>query len=140
MYWVGYSKTLYLVSASHIASWTVQVAADLTTRVFPRRWLDINGDRVVEVWESALRAVVGTVLFRPGISQTELRWRLRTVYDRQELNDLLRNLFEERSLMIRRANGEIYEDVLDVLEMDEHEEAAVYWFLGAARRWYHIML
>ena len=40
--------------------------------VFPRRWLDIYGRKLKEVWEAAVRAVLGLVLLRPGISQVRL--------------------------------------------------------------------
>lgn len=38
-------------------------------RAFPRRWLDINGQRIGNLWKAACRAVVGVVVFHPGIAQ-----------------------------------------------------------------------
>lgn len=67
--WMGYSSTLSLVSAWHVESWTAFISKDPVTRVFPRRWIDITGSRITEVWEAALRAVMGVIVFRPGIIQ-----------------------------------------------------------------------
>lgn len=93
VFWAGY-KDIVLVSAHFLGSWTVltqlepacesqgkhsnqepspvdmEVAATkplLTT--FPRRWLDVNGRQVPELWEAACRAVIGIVVFRPGVNQ-----------------------------------------------------------------------
>lgn len=68
LHWVGYNNTL-LVSSAHAASWTVALSDSPLIRVFPRRWLDIFGKKVIDVWEAALRAVIGAIVFRPGISQ-----------------------------------------------------------------------
>ena len=40
-----------------------------TLMIFPRRWLDVYGRKLDEVWEAALRAFLGLVLLHPGISQ-----------------------------------------------------------------------
>jgi transcription factor C subunit 3 len=37
--------------------------------MFPRRWLDIKGEKVPDIWQAAIRAVMGTIIFRPGILQ-----------------------------------------------------------------------
>ena len=37
--------------------------------VKPRRWIDIDGSQVSEVWEAGLRAFVGMIASRPGITQ-----------------------------------------------------------------------
>jgi transcription factor C subunit 3 len=135
---MGYGSSLYLVSAVHITKWTVSVSSNPLTRVFPRRWLDITGARITEIWEAALKCVVGTVIFRPGIPQTELRWRLRTLYDRQELNDVLRYLCEEGILTIRGPEGKLDPAADRPFEMDESEENDVYWFIGPTKRWYYV--
>ncbi|KDQ54862.1 hypothetical protein JAAARDRAFT_352005 [Jaapia argillacea MUCL 33604] len=67
-FWAGYS-TVVLVSSSYLRSWTVVVSEDPMTRVFPRRWLDIQGCKIRDIWDAALRAVMGVVLFRPGVLQ-----------------------------------------------------------------------
>lgn len=65
-YWVGYTSVV-LVAAEYIRSWTVTISGP--KMLLPRRWLDVLGRRIDEVWEAALRAVIGVVLFRPGVSQ-----------------------------------------------------------------------
>lgn len=69
--WTGYSS-IVLVSSAYIKPWTVPVlGVDSFPRalLLPRRWLSFGGNRMNEVWEAALRAVMGLVLFRPGVSQ-----------------------------------------------------------------------
>ena len=68
VYWTGY-ESLVLVSARFIAKWSVIVAKDPICNLFPRRWLDIRGNRVSSFWQAALRAIMGLIIFRPGISQ-----------------------------------------------------------------------
>lgn len=75
LYVVGYQASL-LVSARHVTPWTITLPSmkrdeeqsRSISKVFPRRWIDINGNRMTEVWEAALRAVIGHVHLRPGIS------------------------------------------------------------------------
>ncbi|TBU34929.1 hypothetical protein BD311DRAFT_828299 [Dichomitus squalens] len=82
-HWTGYNAVV-LVSSAAIRKWTVIVndnateepeqpsmseAPVLKSMIFPRRWLDIYGRKLHDVWESALRAVLGLVLLHPGISQ-----------------------------------------------------------------------
>ena len=68
VYWTGY-ESLILVSAHFIAKWGVNVSKDPMSSIFPRRWLDIKGNKVPSFWHAALRSVMGSVIFRPGISQ-----------------------------------------------------------------------
>lgn len=68
VYWTGY-ESLILVSAHFIAKWGVNVSKDPMSSLFPRRWLDIKGNKVSSFWHAALRSVMGSVIFRPGISQ-----------------------------------------------------------------------
>jgi len=68
LHWIGYNSS-FLVSSAHLRFWTVCVSEDPTIRVFPRRWLDIYGSKVSEIWEAALKAIIGAIVFRPGISQ-----------------------------------------------------------------------
>lgn len=68
VFWAGYVSVV-LVSALHLPAWTVVVTEDPLKRVFPRRWIDIKGGKLVDVWEAAVRAIVGLVIFRPGITQ-----------------------------------------------------------------------
>lgn len=68
MFWTGYIS-LVLVSAYHLQPWTITINEDPVTRLMPRRWLSVRGTRITDVWEAALRAVVGIIIFRPGITQ-----------------------------------------------------------------------
>lgn len=70
VFWTGYNEVV-LVSCAYLKEWSVVVFQDeeRVERVFPRRWLDIRGTKMVDVWEAGLRAVMGLVLFHPGISQ-----------------------------------------------------------------------
>jgi len=71
VYWVGY-KYLVLVSAHHVARWCVAVSQNPLVYTFPRRWMDIKGQKVVDFWQAAVRAIMSTVIFRPGISQVRV--------------------------------------------------------------------
>lgn len=60
---------MHLVSAAHMHPWTVITSEAPLTRMAPRRWLDISGRKMFDIWEAGIRAVTAMVLFRPGISQ-----------------------------------------------------------------------
>ena len=95
VFWAGY-KNIVLVSAHFLGAWTVLtklepardsqeehinqesqtspvdmevVATKPLLTIFPRRWLDVNGRQIPELWEAACRAVIGIVVFRPGVNQ-----------------------------------------------------------------------
>lgn len=71
-YWVGYNEVI-LVSANQLSEWSVDVSnsEEHCVRVFPRRWIDIAGRRIDEVWEAARRALIGVVLQHPGVTQVK---------------------------------------------------------------------
>ncbi|KAJ8462329.1 hypothetical protein ONZ51_g10973 [Trametes cubensis] len=138
-YWTGYAA-IVLVSAAHIRPWAVAVPdaenAEAKSLVLPRRWLDIYGRKLLDVWEAAMRAVVGAILLRPGISQAEIRWRLRSVYDRQEVVEILQTLQEEGYIASRIDAAARF---LDLGPADDREEKTTFWFLaGNSRRWYQV--
>ncbi|KAH8120510.1 hypothetical protein DFH11DRAFT_1685786 [Phellopilus nigrolimitatus] len=140
IYLTGYSSSL-VVSAKFVSTWAVTLPGTTRpiTKLFPRRWLDIAGGRVTEVWNAALRAVVGLVHLKPGISQSELRWRLRAVYDRQEINDVINHLTSNGTLkhsLDADINGEVFV-CLDALS--EQEEKAVRWFIREGKHWYQVL-
>ncbi|KAI0274891.1 hypothetical protein BC834DRAFT_850125 [Gloeopeniophorella convolvens] len=128
---VGHAQLLF-VSAHQSEPWTVTVSEDPRTNLLPRRWLDVKGRKVQETWRAALRAVMGTIVYRPGISQAEITWRLRSVYDRAEIVDVLRHLYDEGYVQ-RRVKERVYE--VGLVPVEEKEERAVFWMLGD-RRWY----
>ncbi|KAF6766510.1 hypothetical protein DFP72DRAFT_866743 [Ephemerocybe angulata] len=68
LYWVGYNYP-QLVLGEHISSWTVVVSESPLCRVLPRRWLTIDGTKIRDYWQAALRAVMALIIFRPGVSQ-----------------------------------------------------------------------
>ncbi|KAG6891070.1 hypothetical protein C0995_014159 [Termitomyces sp. Mi166 len=125
LFWAGYSS-LVLVSSAYIKNWTVLVSENPATRIFPRRWLDISGRKLVDFWEAALKAVMSIIVFHPGITQAELRWRLRSVYDRQEVGDLVRFLEEDGSLNMR-IDPAIEWNNVNVAALDDREEKGVFW-------------
>ncbi|KAF8973686.1 hypothetical protein BDZ97DRAFT_1648315 [Flammula alnicola] len=134
IYWAGYDS-LVLISAHVVAKWSVVVSEDPLINVFPRRWLDIRGIKVADFWQAALRAVMGLVVFRPGISQTEIRWRLRSVYDRQEVNEILRYLQGDGYLQMRLGPHPSLRGIYP--PFDDEEESKVYWFIGK-KHWYQV--
>ena len=151
---VGHSRPL-IVGARQSVAWTVTVSEEPRINVLPRRWLDVRGAKVRETWRAAMRAVIGILVYRPGISQVrnynvndrlldtksdgqeqqaELVWRLRSVYDRPEVVDVLGQLSEDGFIRRRSSlNKEINE--LGLVAVKEEEEREEYWFLGD-QRWY----
>ncbi|PSR80716.1 hypothetical protein PHLCEN_2v6632 [Hermanssonia centrifuga] len=134
-FWTGYTEVV-LVSSLHLQTWTVIVSQneDTCVRVLPRRWLDIHGREIPEVWEAACRAVIGVIAFRPGISQAEIRWRLRSVYDRHEVGELLEHLLEGR--YVRRCVVE-GENLFDDSPANNSEEKTTHWMVGE-KHWYRV--
>ncbi|KAJ7770882.1 hypothetical protein DFH07DRAFT_805534 [Mycena maculata] len=127
MFWAGYAS-LVLVASSHLRNWTVQISPQPLTRIFPRRWIDMSGSKVIDLWEAAARAVIGVLVFHPGVTQAQLRWRLRSVYDRQEVNEILRYLSDAGFVAVR---GDV------VLPADDEEEKHACLFVGD-RHWYQV--
>ncbi|KZV74696.1 hypothetical protein PENSPDRAFT_741986 [Peniophora sp. CONT] len=129
---VGYSSQV-LVAARHIRPWTVTVSFEPLSRILPRRWLDIGGRRIPDVYEAAQRAVMSTILLRPGISQAEVRWRLKLLYDTQEVLEVLRTLHDAGFLC--RRGPEFPSNSLISPSIDE--ERRTMWFV-TERPWYQV--
>jgi oxalate---CoA ligase len=74
-FWTGY-KEVVLVSSQHLSSWAVVTEQDdaRCVRVLPRRWLDIDGRVMSEVWHAGCKAAMGITVFHPGISQVGCRF------------------------------------------------------------------
>ncbi|KAJ7456579.1 hypothetical protein FB451DRAFT_1048140 [Mycena latifolia] len=68
MFWAGFAS-LVLVASSHLRTWTVEISKEPLTRIFPRRWIDMSGSKVMDVWDAAARAVMGVLVFHPGVTQ-----------------------------------------------------------------------
>ena len=69
-FWTGYLSVV-LVSSTYLQTWSIVVPISEVT-VKPRRWIDIRGSQVPEVWEAGLRAVMGTIVSRPAITQVSV--------------------------------------------------------------------
>jgi bifunctional ADP-heptose synthase (sugar kinase/adenylyltransferase) len=63
--------------------------------------------------------------------QTELRWRLRAVYDRQEIIEILKYLEDTQHLTKRLCHRETAG-----MSLVQAEERQVFWFLNKAKHWY----
>ncbi|KAG2057154.1 hypothetical protein BDR06DRAFT_952287 [Suillus hirtellus] len=134
--WAGYSAPA-IVSCLHARPWTVEITKEPKTLALPRRWLDIRGGTIRETWNAILHAVVGIIFFHPGISQTELRWRLRAVCDRLEFIDILCFLYREEAIYAQVGTtcppGTVWPATLD-----DGEEQQVFWFIGKNKYWYQV--
>ncbi|TCD70634.1 hypothetical protein EIP91_002353 [Steccherinum ochraceum] len=136
-FWAGY-KEIVLVSSTHVRAWTVVTSQgdDGLVRAFPRRWLDLSGSLVKSVWDAALKAVMGVIVFRPGLTQAEIRWRLRSVYDRQEINELLQHLMEEG---YAKRHVEAHDLRWACCGMpDDEEEKMTFWTVGEKKHWFSV--
>ncbi|KAG2345257.1 hypothetical protein BDR05DRAFT_1058382 [Suillus weaverae] len=134
--WAGYSAPV-IVSCLHARPWTVEIIGEPKTLALPRRWLDIRGGTIRETWNAVLHAVVGIIVFHPGISQTELRWRLRAVCDRQELVDVVCFLYREAAIYARVGTACLTGTVWPAT-LEDGEEQQVFWFIGKNRYWYQV--
>ncbi|KAF8589533.1 hypothetical protein K439DRAFT_1332462 [Ramaria rubella] len=135
-HWVGYNYPV-LVSRRHLGHWSISIPGPAPRLIFPRRWLNIKGERMHDVWNAGLRAVVGVLILRPGIPQSELRQRLLSVYDRQELNDLLQYLLAEDIILKEVAPEDKHLAYKDVQEIGGAQEQKVYWSLNTST-WYRV--
>lgn len=69
--------------------------------------------------------------------QAEIRWRLRSVYDRQEVNEIVRFLEIEGYLTARQGHTSVWTECGIYAPFDEEEESQVYWFIGN-KHWYQV--
>ncbi|KAG0697275.1 hypothetical protein DFH29DRAFT_947152 [Suillus ampliporus] len=134
--WAGYSAPV-IVSCLYTRPWTVETVREPKTLALPRRWLDIRGGTIRDTWNAALHAVAGIIFFHPGISQTELRWKLRAVCDRQELVDIMCFLYREEAIYAR-VGAECPTGSIWPATLDDGEEQQVFWFIGKIKYWYQV--
>lgn len=66
-FWTGYISIM-LVTSTYLQTWNL-IVPTLPAMVKPRRWTDINGAQVPEIWEAGLRAVMGMIVSRPATTQ-----------------------------------------------------------------------
>jgi hypothetical protein len=69
--------------------------------------------------------------------QAELRWRLRSVYDRQEINEILRYLRVEGHLGVRQQYMSEWGQVGATVPLDDQEERTASWIIGE-KVWYQV--
>ena len=95
-FWAGYVDPAVLVGSQYISAWAIKIpiavneTAELSrlsmttepeadgqcgdfTYVFPRRWKDIHGRVLQNLWDAALRAVMSHIWLRPGICEARTR-------------------------------------------------------------------
>ncbi|KZV85486.1 hypothetical protein EXIGLDRAFT_841464 [Exidia glandulosa HHB12029] len=139
VFWTGYD-TSRLVYSADAARWTAALGKapgadrNIVERRLPRRWLDIHGDVIKEQWTAGLRAVAGVVHMRPGISTMDLRSKLLSFLDRQELNEILQFMLSKGAVRIVCPD-----DVSkNPFEVDVADERRVCWFTGRKIAWYRI--
>ncbi|KAH7092842.1 hypothetical protein BKA62DRAFT_722325 [Auriculariales sp. MPI-PUGE-AT-0066] len=138
--WTGYD-TARIVYCGHADTWTAALSrssgdGEQTTlaRLWPRRWLDIQGRLTEESWQAAVRAVASVIQLRPGIPQTELRAKFEALLDRQELNDVLRYLTRSGVLRCTMTTTGIPESLYEV---DVVHESFMFWTMNPRKRWYN---
>lgn len=73
------------------------------------------------------------------MSQSELRWRLKNVYDRHEVHDVLQHLQSAGNLKRTRGCESSTEpsSIVDVGPADNAEEKMTFWFPGETR-WFSV--
>lgn len=78
VYALGYDQPR-IVSAFELGEWTVKVTSSVPSTnqtnfksVFPRRWLDIHGSMIENIWTMAVRTIAGALIYRPGINEVRL--------------------------------------------------------------------
>ncbi|KAF8687602.1 B-block binding subunit of TFIIIC, partial [Rhizoctonia solani] len=134
-YILGYDQAR-IVSAKYLSDWTIEASdggeANQTESrlIFPRRWLDIYGNTLEDVWTMSARVVIGAFVYRPCMSETTLRKRLRCLFDRQELNDILIQL--SLNGKVKRISQVSLPIGMNRLE----DEKSIYWSLSNSMNWF----
>ncbi|KIJ51348.1 hypothetical protein M422DRAFT_26765 [Sphaerobolus stellatus SS14] len=135
-YWLDYDRPV-LVSSLHVEPWLVLIPGPKKRYVFPRRWLNIKGERMESIWNAGLRAVIGLLLTRPGINQANLRSKLENLYDRQETIDLLNYLHLEEVAVKSTYIEDKHLLEKDIRSLGGSEEQRVHWSLSPDA-WYRV--
>lgn len=100
IFWAGYGNA-HVVAREHWGGWTTRIkrrdkffGPDPCPRVecVARRWIDIWGDVIPFEWDRGMKAVLGQLIVRPGMTEHELRQHLAAVMDRMEVSDVLQAL------------------------------------------------
>ncbi|EUC63046.1 B-block-binding subunit of tfiiic protein [Rhizoctonia solani AG-3 Rhs1AP] len=135
-YALGYDQAR-IVSAQYLSDWAVEAASgnEEATQteskfIFPRRWLDIYGNMLEDIWTMSIRAVTGAFMYRPCMNELALRARFQGLFDRQELNDILTQLLLSGKL--KRTAKSPFPIGMSTVE----EEMATYWSLSNSTNWF----
>ncbi|CAE6468822.1 unnamed protein product [Rhizoctonia solani] len=135
-YALGYDETR-VVSAQYLSDWVVEVglgneepSQTESKLIFPRRWLDIYGNMLDDIWTMAVRTMIGAFIYRPCMSERTLRSRFHGLFDRQELNDILTQLLLSGKL--KRTSPSMLPIGMNTLE----DEKATYWSLTNSAHWF----
>ncbi|CUA70965.1 Titin [Rhizoctonia solani] len=135
-YVLGYDQAR-IVSAQYLGDWTVEAASragetnqNESKFIFPRRWLDIYGNMLEDVWTMVIRTVMGAFIYRPCMNQLALRSRFQGLFDRQELNDILTQLLLSGKL--KRTS----KSPLPLGMTTPEDERAAYWSLSNSASWF----
>jgi hypothetical protein len=51
-----------------MSNWTAKIPGSTHKRMLPRRWLDVTGNIISDVWRAAQQAVIGNIFFRAGVT------------------------------------------------------------------------
>ncbi|KAF8306142.1 hypothetical protein DL93DRAFT_2172227 [Clavulina sp. PMI_390] len=109
--------------------------------VLPRRWRDIHGNFMPKIWRDGLAAVLSNVVVRPGISEIELVFRLKDIFDRPEVLELLDYLRSEgfvRRVVDEALEASQYPADLVLGMTNKTESSHVYWFAVEDASWWHV--
>ncbi|KAF8604424.1 hypothetical protein BDV93DRAFT_522539 [Ceratobasidium sp. AG-I] len=135
VYALGYDQAR-IVSAFELDKWTVKVVPSTPSTshasfksVFPRRWLDIHGNVIENIWTMAVRTVAGALMYRPSINEHALRQRYQGLFDRQELNDILTYLLVSGKLS--RSSNQFPVGMISL-----EDETRTHWSLTNESAWF----
>ncbi|KAH7333608.1 hypothetical protein B0J17DRAFT_709232 [Rhizoctonia solani] len=135
-YVLGYDEAR-IVSAQYLSDWVVEVGSGNdepsqteSKLTFPRRWLDIYGNMLDDIWAMSVRTMTGVFIYRPCMSELTLRARFHGLFDRQELNDILTQLLLSGKL--QRAS----QSTLPIGMNTPEDEKTTYWSLTNSAFWF----
>ncbi|CAE6432020.1 unnamed protein product [Rhizoctonia solani] len=119
VYALGYDQAR-IVSAQYLNEWAVEVPSANeepsqaeSKLIFPRRWLDIYGNMLEDIWTTVLA----------------LRARFRALFDRPELNDILTQLLLSGKLK------RISKSSLPIGMSSPEDEKTTFWSLSNSANW-----
>ena len=70
--------------------------------------------------------------------KAELRWRLGTVYDRQEIFELVNHLYLQKKIKLCRYSQFQPETILCLEALSENEEKSLFWISEEKERWFQL--